>query len=351
MLGSLLGAVLTATGLGGRRQATRAQECTNPVACVTTADCCPGSVCEGSRCLRDDLPPPCLLEGEVCTEPAECCSGECGEGVCVGNFPPCRTDGEPCTEFGDECCSGRCAEGVCTSCLEEGADCVEFFDCCSFSCVEGVCAEEEDLPPIPDLCLGVGEPCTDALDCCFGPCQDGVCAPCPEEGTPCIASDECCPDLGLFCESGVCTSDIECFDTPCAISADCCQIPEFPFVCEDGVCVFESTLCLPDGATCGGIVECCPGSGCVDGTCQTLDDGSVGPGGGDDGSGGEVVPDPPGEVVIRLPATGASTSDMGSGPLGELTVAAGVAALLASRVLHRRVGGLEPESLPGDGST
>lgn len=55
----------------------------------------------------------CRVDGESCSDAAECCGGECSSGRCAPPVAECRDRGETCTES-DQCCDALvCFEHVC----------------------------------------------------------------------------------------------------------------------------------------------------------------------------------------------------------------------------------------------
>jgi len=128
--------------------------CTNPPACAPagevceggTNECCPGNP-DGKefclttaigvdRCFVSELM--CATEGSNCSDPSDCCSGVCEDGMCGALV--CIADEQPCA-FSDQCCSGICApdsvtgELVCSpACLPDGESCTADGDCCNGFC-------------------------------------------------------------------------------------------------------------------------------------------------------------------------------------------------------------------------
>ena len=117
----------------------------------------------------DAMPDGCLPTGEVCVEPENCCTGNCNEGICVGDTGLCFGIGDEC-KASAECCSGRCEElpgagqtCVTGGCAGVGDSCTLATDCCGLSCESGTCTDG-------DTCAMVGSSCGVDTDCCSGHC-------------------------------------------------------------------------------------------------------------------------------------------------------------------------------------
>jgi hypothetical protein len=80
----------------------------------------------------------CLGNGAPCQGFAQCCSGNCNNGACVGGGNGCHGAGAPCNGNG-ECCTNICAGGACLSCFTQGSGCSDNPNCCSQDCQHGIC--------------------------------------------------------------------------------------------------------------------------------------------------------------------------------------------------------------------
>jgi hypothetical protein len=119
----------------------------------------------------------CFGDTQTCTTDAQCCSKECGDGVC--RPARCASMGESCASL--SCCTGTCIEGACRvpgSCITQGSGC------------------------------GQGTP----QPCCTGVCHitggtNGLCAPCRTAGETCVggpapAQGTCCTGLACSAATG-----------------------------------------------------------------------------------------------------------------------------------------------------
>lgn len=120
-------------------------------------ECCPGgvaarglcrptSVGAAQRCVSQQAGMACLVDGEPCALPDECCGGSCvPEGTALRCGSGCRPEHARCTRSAD-CCDGMCEDGVCRGtarvCVPLGSGCETAMDCCSETCVGGTCAAE-----------------------------------------------------------------------------------------------------------------------------------------------------------------------------------------------------------------
>jgi hypothetical protein len=255
---------------------------------------------EDLRCARASS---CGARGEICSDPADCCSGVCIDGRCPtqNEIGGSRFAGEPCQEHSD-CSSFLCAANytggpkVCQflgGCRPIGEICTEDWQCCSdilmtsgatcdepvegsgcvaHSTVEGLSTCADNLPPVGpaepgEICLeGDGE--TVVHDCCFE-CEQTIVGVwrCAGGGFECPGEDGGVPADGGDCPT--CIPDGEL----CRTSAECCSSICSPFLNEDtgetelrcGPCVETGGLCTTNGDCCSFV--------CTDGVCGEPDEG------------------------------------------------------------------------------
>ena len=167
----------------------------------------------------------------------------------------CASEGTPCNANGN-CCSKNCGNGVCApaACQPNGSQCGADAECCSQQCTNGTCAGIL-------LCSPVGDPCNAAATCCSQQCTNGVCVGagmCAPDGDPCNAAASCCSQQ---CNNGVCGAMACAPDgMQCSADADCCSQQ-----CTNGVC--GAVACAPDGTQCGADADCCSQQ-CTNGACE-----------------------------------------------------------------------------------
>ncbi len=283
---------------------------------------CVGVSCTGTDvCIKGDCYPT-SCQDETCAAGEVCVEGECTDRRCVGIT----------CEGGHLCVAGSCSgcpddeyeqDGECLPRGDLGAACTQNLACLSDWCVEGLCCDTECAGPCrscamtPGTCLdrpaGFPDPACGAFVCeeggtcatvCTGPEQchadafcngNTTCEAAREDGTSCLASQECasghCVD-GFCCETGC--------DEPCdscgqagregtcepmtegsvgdpACGAYLCdgQTATCPTSCETNPqCAIthyctEAGVCSPqlvDGESCAVAAECVSGH-CVDGVC------------------------------------------------------------------------------------
>ena len=109
----------------------------------------------------------CLGLGGSCANAAQCCSGDCANGVC--SYPSCTSDNQACAT-NSSCCSQNCVGGSCaslnTSCKTIGNSCASSAECCSGRCANGTCQASS-------FCAQPGDVCRADADCCTGICSTG----------------------------------------------------------------------------------------------------------------------------------------------------------------------------------
>ncbi len=274
-------------------------QCGNGQGCGGDEDCATGScnndmTCGDPRSCKDGVKggdetdvdcggscPPCD-DGQICTEPPDCVSNVCADGVCVG--PTC-TDTVQNGDETDVDCGGSCMP------CEDGEMCLVAPDCISQVCDGGVC---------------VGPTCADAVhngdetdvDC------GGSCMPC-EDGEMCLVAPDCISQVcdADLCSSPTCTdtvqngdeTDVDCGGScmPCEDGEMCLVAPDcISQVCDGGVCVGPTCAdgvqngdetdvdcggsCMPceDGETCLVAPDCisqvCNGGTCSSPTCVDM---------------------------------------------------------------------------------
>jgi hypothetical protein len=199
----------------------------------------------------------CRSEGEVCSEPADCCTYQCESGYCRVD-PDCNTSGLVC-ESDEDCCSGKCNNDgsgfqTCTplgGCTPTGDLCFTDDVCCSDAAHDGSGACEA-----ANVIGNCGQPlgCAPAGELC-GPLYQACC--------PCLAPADTatCPNASgaAFCRQTT-EGVARCFSDNCVLGGgdcdadgDCCSGDCNGVSCEDG---FE---CREDGAPCAMPDQCCCG--------------------------------------------------------------------------------------------
>jgi hypothetical protein len=171
-------------------------------ACTTNQDCVSPNVCNGNSCGPK-------MRGASCSDPTECGSGFCAQGVCCGNA-----------------CSGAC-----TSCNLSGS--------------LGTCTNQPvGVPDQASLCPDQGGASCGTNGKCDGGggCQKYV------QGTPC--HDSTCPAATTTFTPGASCDGAGACVTPPASSC-------FPFQCGGTVCK----------ATCAADADCASPAVCVGGSC------------------------------------------------------------------------------------
>lgn len=284
----------------------------------------------------------CLGEEQSCTNPDECCSKTCTNGVCGKSRA-----GGACNTNGD-CLGGACDNGTC-SCALNGSDqtyqdpnfpvsqftrCISDGDCCN-----GHCEQEPATANLPYgiCCAPIGTLVTYCNECCTSTCVNAgpgvaVCTQDPggDSSHHCVSDDECVSNeclppsalpppengdgfdhcAGCFLKGHACTSDAQCCFGTCTNGAcyyptctpDCAgkqcgsdgcagacgycawadglQCNEVSGQCE-AVCTpsCAGRTCGPDG--CGGSCGACDaGFTCSGGACVSGGSSSTGSGGG-----------------------------------------------------------------------
>ncbi|MGH2561692.1 MAG: hypothetical protein ACRDJH_21715 [Thermomicrobiales bacterium] len=219
--------------------------------CTDTCDCCDFQLCRNSAC--------CRLSDDPCDADDQCCSGVCCDGVCCNDF--------------QACCNGACLAETepCVGNVPMGGSCEETDDCVPGSGL--VCADGgvDDTVVCGDVC------CTSTLGASCAPNADG-------SGCRCCGSMGCgCPETVICNASNVvcgglladCATGGDCLSGLCALSGgpaqNCCH--DLGGFCQAGV---NSSCCgtvgcgSGGGAVCGGIgAPCTDGVECVSGACAS----------------------------------------------------------------------------------
>lgn len=176
--------------------------------------CCPGNVCQGSRCTNSICQSDCGGPGQPCCQGTSCAPGfVCnGSSVCV----LCGVPGEACCARND-CGSGCCENG---SCVGAGDSCANGMACSNGACGScgaknaPCCANRQCTAP-GTLCIGAGV---------------GTCGDCGGNGQNCCLNNTCVTDN--VCSGGICSA------------------------CTPVGCTPLNSLCGPTPRSCGGPIEC-----------------------------------------------------------------------------------------------
>ncbi len=239
------------------------------VACVAPTDCpasttvCAAPACNDHACGDTDAPlgTPCTDGGGVvCNGTGTCVASHCADGIQDGGETGVDCGGSECDMLGKTCANGKdcdvaadCTSGECTggTCvgLSNGTACTKGGACASGDCADGVCCNT--------ACKGTCQACTMALT---GQ-PSGTCAD-VTAGTPAPAGQ--CTAVGVL---------------PCGNNGNCaaggvCELAAAGTTCGQALCVtgFLSTPGTCNGTgTCSGTTGFCPGNfGCENGTtCWT----------------------------------------------------------------------------------
>lgn len=256
-----------AYAIGGSAPAGGTSACgTLDGSCSEPADCCSG-ICgntpHGRACL---MPPACRKALDPCSNGSDCCAGACGsDGLCPAAIG-CNLIGEPCGAS-SECCSGACSNlGTGTKscqaidgCRPVGEVCSRGPECCSQYCTFDAAAGYSHCTIAPN-CAPAGEVCVDGqtdIQCCSA------------MGGPMSPAEACLETLeGVGrCQApgarrGSCLAD----NSRCHFGAECCGRYCQPNQAGDLVC---AGACLLDqgNTPCLSSRDCCAGA-CVNATCQ-----------------------------------------------------------------------------------
>lgn len=252
----------------GNANSQPGNECSGNSEC-SGADVCARTTPDGSGdCVA---PEDSRLDGEACTDPAQCTSGLCYDGRCTRSCdgPGQCHDGWDCDDLGD---GQFCSPPPCSS----SHDCA-IGQVCAVSAtdsggVETVC--------LPDNSAGQpGQGCSDHDECASRYCLDGMCS------APCVEGAHC--DSVQFCdvhsvELGGTSEQLDmCIPhdgTPCSAPGDCedpdrtCNMPTF-----DSGGSINGASCGLTNAGQGSLGSSCDGNhGCESNLCRPYDDGQSG---------------------------------------------------------------------------
>jgi MYXO-CTERM domain-containing protein len=231
----------------------------------------------------------CVPETEECGEDVCTACERCVSEVCVEiDCPDCQTCQLATGRCVDDCAGVSCDPGlVCScgvcevpNCYAAGFECPAGQQCEDGTCVEDPCYEVSCAPP--QFCRdgACHDPCDQEDVCPTGQvCFDGECVE-----DPCWMVS--CPNPGEVCADGECST--LCADVECAS----------PLECEPATGECEEPACWD--------IRCPDGYDCLDGTCveraHPADDTDAGDGGGEAGTGQQVLATGAGGCACRTTA-------------------------------------------------
>ncbi len=209
-----------------------ASPCTQSSDCTTAGDVCLGGACVAKR-----------ANGAECTQPSECLSSNCVDGVCCDK--PCAGQCEACKQPGSE---GKCVPVVKAPPVAPRPACSGSGAC------EGICDGKVDGCTYPD----------NATTCGAASCSGDSLVPAPV----CDGTGQCAQPTTQDCGDYTCDATAGQCNTSCTTNAECAGGRE---------CNVALGACVEAGATCadewtvksvGGTLSSCGGYRCVAGKCQ-----------------------------------------------------------------------------------
>ncbi|NMC69935.1 MAG: hypothetical protein GYA57_07720, partial [Myxococcales bacterium] len=297
-------------------------DCTCVVPCDPGIElnCPTGRVCECGVNPENPSACYCMPDVEACGDDVcnlceDCIGGACVEVVTCDRCQRCDPATGTCVDLcagvtcdpGMECECGRCEV---PDCYSPGHECPAGTECEGGTCVADPCYEVSC--PAPQFCRDgeCHDPCEVGDVCDPGQiCYDGVCVDDPCYGVTC--------DPGEECAGGTCSS--ACAEVECS----------WPLECDPATGECEEPACWD--------VRCPEGYDCVNGTCyerwHPADDTDAGDGGGEAGTGRQVLATGAGGCACRTTASGGGT--------GGLWMMLGLVAALAARLRRQGRRGME----------
>jgi hypothetical protein len=215
----------------------------------TTGDYCLDAVCTGGvSAVCDDLNP---CTDDTCDSGSGC--------VFVPNQSACE-DGDLCTGP-DGCASGECVVGGPVTC-DDGTDCT--FDSCS---PESGCVFTPDHSLCEDSNICTDDVCESVTGCAFPTnelaCEDGNLCTGPDvcsEGS-CAAGPAVSCDDGNSCTNDSCSAEIGCLTEDNQVVCDDDNLCTDGDLCANGICAGAKAVICDDSNPCTGDT-CVPATGC-----------------------------------------------------------------------------------------
>lgn len=227
--------------------------------CKVTAECGPGNICTGGKCVPGRTP---------CTDHAGCGDGAyCSNGTCKDSGL-CTDDGD-CSALGDFVCEGgTCVPGVPKKSCDSAGGCTDGLcvdgECgtCSGDCGGGKTCQFDKHCGKDRVCLDgqCVNSCSKTEDCASGQvCKGQVCA--AQAGT-CVENTDCSGDK--VCVNNTCLES-------CTTSGKCTSAFD---LCSPAISVGDTSVkvCVPDSSAqleCKVTNDCTGGEVCVNGVCRT----------------------------------------------------------------------------------
>ncbi|MBI5481377.1 MAG: choice-of-anchor D domain-containing protein, partial [Deltaproteobacteria bacterium] len=247
---------------------------TGTCATVTNAEdapeCAGASICDAAGVCR-------LKGGQSCTQPSDCVSGFCKDGMCCNTAcdTPCRSCATgTCTPVvgGDdspECAgSNTCdAAGACKK--KNGQTCAAASDCASAFCKDGKCCNTACDQACQSCATGTCTPVVsgdDSPECAGNNSCDAAGACKKKTAQPCAAASEC---VSGFCKDGFCcnaTCDAACQSCATGTCASVVSADDNPECAGTNTCDATGACKKKNGQACLAASECASGN-CKDGKC------------------------------------------------------------------------------------